>query len=43
MGFCAEHSAIAAMITAGEYKIKKIVAVWKKAFVEELYAARKIC
>lgn len=29
MGFCAEHSAIAAMITAGEYKIKKIVAVWK--------------
>ncbi len=29
MGFCAEHSAIAAMVTAGEYKIKKIVAVWK--------------
>lgn len=28
-GFCAEHSAIAAMVTAGEYKIKKIVAVWK--------------
>lgn len=27
MGFCAEHSAIAAMITGGEYKIKKIVAV----------------
>jgi len=27
MGFCAEHSAIAAMITAGEYKIRKIVAV----------------
>ena len=27
MGFCAEHSAIAAMITNGEYKIKKIVAV----------------
>lgn len=27
MGFCAEHSAIAAMITSGEYKIKKIVAV----------------
>ena len=27
MGFCAEHSAIAAMITAGEYKINKIVAV----------------
>jgi len=29
MGFCAEHSAIAAMITAGEYRIKKVVAVWK--------------
>ncbi len=29
MGFCAEHSAIAAMITTGEFKIKKIVAVWK--------------
>jgi cytidine deaminase len=28
MGFCAEHSAIAAMVTAGEYKIKRIVAVW---------------
>ncbi|MGH7881499.1 MAG: cytidine deaminase family protein [Candidatus Dormibacteraceae bacterium] len=28
-GFCAEHSAIAAMVTAGEYKIAKIVAVWR--------------
>lgn len=28
-GFCAETSAIAAMVTAGEYNIKKIVAVWK--------------
>jgi cytidine deaminase len=28
-GFCAEHSAIAAMVTAGEYKIKTIVAVWR--------------
>lgn len=27
MGFCAEHSAIASMITNQEYKIKKIVAV----------------
>ncbi len=27
MGFCSEHSAIANMITNGEYKIKKIVAV----------------
>jgi cytidine deaminase len=28
-GFCAEHSAIAAMVTAGEYRIERIVAVWK--------------
>lgn len=28
-GFCAEHSAIAAMVTAGEYRIAKIVAVWQ--------------
>jgi cytidine deaminase len=27
MGFCAEHSAIAAMVTQGEHKIRKIVAV----------------
>jgi len=27
IGFCAEHSAIAAMATAGEYRIRKIVAV----------------
>jgi cytidine deaminase len=27
MGFCAEHSAIAAMVTHGEHKIRKIVAV----------------
>lgn len=33
MGFCAEHSAIAAMITSGEYKIKKIVAVLEDATV----------
>jgi cytidine deaminase len=29
MGFCAEHSAIAAMVTAGEFRIRKIVAVWQ--------------
>ena len=29
IGFCAEHSAIAAMVTAGEYRIRKIVAVCK--------------
>jgi cytidine deaminase len=27
MGFCAEHSAAAAMITSGEHKIKKIIAI----------------
>lgn len=33
MGFCAEHSAIAAMVTSGEYKIRKIVAVEKDGTV----------
>lgn len=28
-GFCAEHAAIASMITAGEYRIATIVAVWR--------------
>jgi cytidine deaminase len=28
-GFCAEHSAIAAMVTGGETRIDTIVAVWK--------------
>jgi len=28
-GFCAEHAAIAAMVTAGEYQISSIVAVWR--------------
>ncbi|TDE10449.1 cytidine deaminase family protein [Jiangella asiatica] len=28
-GFCAEHAAIAAMVTAGESRIMKIVAVWR--------------
>jgi cytidine deaminase len=27
MGFCAEHAAIAAMVTAGEFRIVSIVAV----------------
>ncbi len=31
MGFCAEHNAIGSMVTTGEYKIEKIVAVWKDA------------
>src|SRR4051812_34312837 len=29
LGFCAEHAAIAAMVTAGEYRIARIVAVWR--------------
>ena len=33
IGFCAEHSAIAAMITAGESSISKIVAVWGEGTV----------
>jgi cytidine deaminase len=28
-GFCAEHAAIAAMVTAGEYCVARIVAVWR--------------
>jgi cytidine deaminase len=28
-GFCAEHSAVAAMVTAGEYRITAIVSVWR--------------
>ena len=29
MGFCAEHGAIAAMVTERESKIERIVATWK--------------
>lgn len=29
MGFCAEHAAIAAMVTAGHYRIAAVVAVWR--------------
>ncbi|MFC4044371.1 cytidine deaminase family protein [Dactylosporangium siamense] len=28
-GFCAEHAAVAAMVTAGEYHVARIVAVWR--------------
>ena len=28
-GFCAEHAAIAAMVTAGENRIRTVVAVWR--------------
>jgi cytidine deaminase len=31
LGFCAEASAIAAMVTAGEQRIAQIVAAWKDA------------
>lgn len=30
IGFCAEHAAIAAMITAGESQIARIVAIWRE-------------
>lgn len=33
IGFCAEHSAIAAMVTNGEFRIKKIVAVTKDGII----------
>jgi cytidine deaminase len=36
-GFCAEYSAIAAMVTAGEYRIAKIVAVWRDERDGKLY------
>jgi cytidine deaminase len=36
-GFCAEHSAIAAMVTSGEYRIAKIVAVWRDERDDRLY------
>lgn len=37
-GLCAERSAIAAMVTAGEYKIQKIVAIWRDERDGKLYA-----
>ncbi|WP_156741172.1 cytidine deaminase family protein [Occultella aeris] len=30
-GFCAEHAAIASMVTSGEHAIARIVAVWRDA------------
>ncbi len=36
-GLCAERSAIAAMVTAGEYKIKTIVAIWRDERDSKLY------
>jgi cytidine deaminase len=37
MGFCAEHAAIGAMITAGESKIRAVVAVWRDERDGRLY------
>jgi cytidine deaminase len=37
MGFCAEHAAIAAMVTAGEYRIARIVAVGRDARTGQPY------
>lgn len=28
-GFCAEHAAVAAMVTAGEYRVASVGAVWR--------------
>lgn len=36
-GLCAERSALAAMITAGEYRFKKAVAVWRDPASTSLY------
>ena len=36
-GFCAEHAAVAAMVTAGEYVIAKVVAVWRDERDGRLY------
>jgi hypothetical protein len=41
-GFCAEHAAIAAMVTAGEYRIHKTVAVWRDAGPHRLIALVQI-
>jgi cytidine deaminase len=36
-GLCAERSAIAAMITAGEYGLRTVVAVWRSEATGELH------
>ncbi|GAA1790430.1 MAG: cytidine deaminase [Actinobacteria bacterium] len=36
-GFCAEAAAIAAMVTAGEQRIARIVAVWRDPSTERLH------
>jgi cytidine deaminase len=37
VGICAERNAISSMVTAGEYKIKEIVAVWRNEKDGKLY------
>lgn len=36
-GLCAERSAVAAMITTGEYKVKTVTAVWYDTRDDKLY------
>lgn len=36
-GLCAERSAMAAMVTAGQYRFRKIVSVWKDERSGKLY------
>lgn len=54
MGFCAEHSAIATMITNGENKIIKLIAVYKdgtiippcgrcREFISQIHEDNYIC
>lgn len=54
MGFCAEHAAIAAMVTAGENKIVKIIAVSSSSgivppcgrcreFISQIHEDNKYC
>ena len=54
MGFCAEHAAIAAMVTAGENRIEKLVAVYQdgtiippcgrcRGFVCQLHPENYLC
>ncbi|TGE35686.1 cytidine deaminase [Desulfosporosinus fructosivorans] len=54
MGFCAEHAAIAAMITAGENRIAKLVAVSSsdgivppcgrcREFINQIHEENRLC
>ena len=36
-GLCAERSALATMITAGQYRIRKVVAVWRDERTSKLH------